>query len=387
MALPVRRVAAVAGGLLALLALVAAIRAPVAPVSLTVPFSATPFADADLDGDPATGTWADAISAAIPLENGAPDPYGTATLFAKHDGTYAYFRVDGASDVPWTGPSGEHFWFGVLFAPASVTGHHRSGQDGVFFGDSAYTSAEPLLAVDTDGGRPPLVDASQDTLGTMRVTGSAAPYAFTAEWKRKLVTGDAADVGIVADNTTAYALYASTDSDGGGSNGGTVAHNAVTNDNVVRFETARPWELPTSAIGIAHDPPEGVAPGVQIYVSATLTNATRATVLWRNSTMAADERVPMTNLSRADGTGWVYAAWLPAQPTPTQIRYGIDASGPQGSRVESFFLTVAGSSPSGITPEENGAWLLTVASSLAMSVSVMAVLYWYVGRRLRREGR
>ena len=66
-----------------------------AAVTITVPYSSTPVADADLEGSPGTGAWSDALSVAIPLENGAAAPYGSATLYAKHDGTSVYFRIDG----------------------------------------------------------------------------------------------------------------------------------------------------------------------------------------------------------------------------------------------------------------------------------------------------
>ncbi|MEK6988332.1 MAG: hypothetical protein AABX97_09645, partial [Candidatus Thermoplasmatota archaeon] len=68
-----------------------------AAVSITVPY-ATAVADADLDGNPATGAWGDALSATIPLENGDASAYGSATLYAKHDGPFAYFRIDGSID-------------------------------------------------------------------------------------------------------------------------------------------------------------------------------------------------------------------------------------------------------------------------------------------------
>ncbi len=382
-----RRILALAIVIASIVTIIAATRVPGASVTVTVPFKPTPVSDADLDGDPATGAWSDALSVQLPLENGAAPPYGSVTMYAKHDGTYVYIRVDGKVDVPWVGAASNHFWFGVLISPASVTGHHQDGQDGVFFGDSTYTSAPPLFPVDTNGAKPPAVDASQDDLGEMRAFGSAAPYDFTAEWKRKLNTGDASDVTIVPDGSSSYYLYASTDSGGGGSAGGTLSHNAVTNDNVFRFEVPRPDELPSSSVKIAHDPPQGVTPGSQVYISAVLTNATVAEITWRNGTMTADKRVPMTNLSQPDGNGWVYAAYLPAQSSPTQMRYAINASGPQGFRIESYFFTIAEPTKGGVTPEEQEAWILTLAASLAMAVSVVAVQYMYTGRRLRREGR
>lgn len=220
----------------ALMALViAVVPAPAAPITATVPYSSVPVADADLDGDANTGSWSGSTSWTIPLENGAPSPYGSATLTAKHDGTFFYFMVKGSIDVAWVSSSGNHFWLGIVFT-SSATSHHSTWQDGVFFGEDAYTSAPPLIAVDTrGGGQPPSKDGTQDDLGRMTATGSGAPYSFTAEWKRKLSTGDGNDLTFVADGATSYYFYATTDSNGGGSRGGSINHKVTTNDNVIRF--------------------------------------------------------------------------------------------------------------------------------------------------------
>ena len=143
----------------------------------------------------------------------------------------------------------------------------------------------------------------------------------------------------------------------------------------------------TPEISITHTPPPAVTPDHQIYLAAVLTNASSARVSWRNSTMAADGVVPMTNLSRPDGAGWVFAAYLPAQASPTQITYAINASHAGGSRVESYFLSVDVASPPGLTASDQETWILTMAASISMAASTIAVLYWYTGRRLRREGR
>lgn len=384
---PIQRALSILFGLAAVLSFVALTHAPAAPANVTVPWSATRVADADLDGDPATGAWSDAVSVVLPLENGAADPYGTAILDAKHDGVYAYFRVQGKVDVPWEGASGNHAWLGLLFAPSTTTGHHQAGQDGVFFGDSTYTASAPLLPVDTNGGgKPPAVDASQDDLGEMRVSGTAAPYDFTAEWKRKLDTGDGEDLPFVADGNTTYFVYATTDSDGGGSGGGHLTHNAVTNDNVIRFEVPGVPPPPPSDIRIAHDPPKGVVPGSQAYVTAVLTNATAATIAWHTAANASDSLVPMTNLSTPEGAGWVYAAWIPAQPAPTQVRYVINASNADGAAQESYFFSVAYPAAGALTAADQDAWILTMVASLSMATSVILVLYWYIGRRLRHNG-
>jgi len=67
-------------------------------VTITIPYSSTPVSDAYLDGDPGTGEWTDAASWSIPLENGASDPYGTATLHHGMDPT-SLTTVDGTKFV------------------------------------------------------------------------------------------------------------------------------------------------------------------------------------------------------------------------------------------------------------------------------------------------
>jgi len=214
-----------------------------AAVAITVPYTTTGVADADLDGDPATGTWSDAASTVVPLENGETSGYGSATLYTKHDGTYVYFRIDGQIDVPWTGATANHFWLGMQISP-SGTSHHSGGTwDGVFFGlwdgtDYTPQPAYPPSPVDTNGfGRPPAKDGSQDDFGKMRYSGSIAPYSFTAEWKRKLNTGDSNDIAYAADGATTYNFFVTTDSNGGGSSGGAIDHHKVTNLNTMRFAT------------------------------------------------------------------------------------------------------------------------------------------------------
>ncbi|NIN65976.1 MAG: PKD domain-containing protein [Anaerolineae bacterium] len=218
-----------------------------APVSITVPFSSTSVLDADLDGDPSTGAWEDALSVVIPLENGEPDPIGSATLFVKHDGGYLYFRIDGFMDILWVSTAGDHFWLGFQVSPTG-TSHHGSGEwDGTFFGHSSF--ATQPVAVDTNGfRRPPAEDASQDVIGFMGSSGVAYPYPFTAEWKRPLSSGDADDLIYVADGTTTYNFFATTDSNGGGSSGGNINHLEMTNLNTMRIAPGEvPNEPPTAA--------------------------------------------------------------------------------------------------------------------------------------------
>ncbi len=137
-------------------------------------------------------------------------------------------------------------------------------------------------------------------------------------------------------------------------------------------------------IQIRHAPPDGVTPGHQIFLLAFLTSASAGTVSWRNATMTADAVVPMTNLSLANGTGWGFGAYLPAQDSPTQISYTINASNNEGFHTESYFLSVDVAAQGGLTTADQEAWALTVAASLSMAASTIAVLYWYTGRRLRR---
>lgn len=121
-----------------------------------------------------------------------------------------------------------------------------------------------------------------------------------------------------------------------------------------------------------------------MYLAAILLNATSASVAWRNGTMIADAAAPMTNLSHPEGGGWAYAAYLPAQPSPTLLTYTITARGPSGSASLAYTLDVGASGPSVLTEADQVAWGLTLASFLAMAASVVTLLYWYTGRRLRR---
>jgi hypothetical protein len=271
----------------------------VAAVAVVVPYSPTPVADADLDGNPATGVWGDAGVSTVPLENGEAGAYGQATLRVKHDGTYAYFRIDGSIDVAWTSAAGNHFWLG--FELSAATGNHHGGGtwDGCFIGlwNGAQYTPQPTYpppAVDTNGfAKPPAKDAVQNLLGTMRYTGAAAPFAFTAEWKRLLSTGDTNDITYVADGSTQYNFYMTTDSDGGGSNGGAIDHSATTNSNSMRFAVA-PGNTPPTVDLTA---PNG---------GETWTGATSHMIRWNMSdaeTATTSLRVWL-NYSIDGGAGW-----------------------------------------------------------------------------------
>ena len=141
-----------------------------------------------------------------------------------------------------------------------------------------------------------------------------------------------------------------------------------------------------STIQIDHTPPTGATPGYQVFMEAVFTNATSGTITWRNSMMTADAVVPMTNLSLQRGTGWTFAAYLPAQDSSTQISYVINASNANGFHTESYILSVDVPTTAGLTPADQPAWVYTVVAALSMASSTIAVLYWYTGRRLRQEG-
>lgn len=137
-------------------------------------------------------------------------------------------------------------------------------------------------------------------------------------------------------------------------------------------------------VTLVHSPPEGVTPGHQVYLTAVLTNATAASIAWRNDSMTSNAIVPMTNLSKSEGGGWGFAAYLPAQPTPTLVTYTITATGPAGEAQEAFQFVVDVPAAEGLSQEQQMHWILTLVASLSMAASVVAAFYWYIGRRLRR---
>ena len=265
----------------------------VPPVTITVPYSALPVSLADLDGDPATGSWSDVTAVAVPLENGEPDPYGSASLRLKHDGAFLYVRIDGSVDVPWASASGTHFWLGFLLSPAAVTGHHRAGQDWVFFGESAYgTPAYPPSAIDAFGSaKPPPEDASQDVEGRMRYGGSAPPYAFTAEFRRPLDSGDAEDIVLLPDGATPYSFAFTTDSNGRGSSGGTIDHAVVTNDNVLRLERPQTGDTQPPTVSVDAPANGSVVQGIVTITATAVDNVAVDRVEFSvNATLLADDR-------------------------------------------------------------------------------------------------
>ncbi|HYM40912.1 MAG TPA: hypothetical protein VEY12_12360 [Thermoplasmata archaeon] len=143
----------------------------------------------------------------------------------------------------------------------------------------------------------------------------------------------------------------------------------------------------SGSVHIIHTPPSSAAPGRQIEIDAVLVNATSAIVLWNNGSLAKPATVPMTNLSRAQGGGWDYEAWLPAQPDGAQVTYSITATGPAGSSAQTYTLAVAAPSSQGFTPADQSAWVWTLAASVSMAASAVVAIFYYTSLRLRREPR
>lgn len=143
--------------------------------------------------------------------------------------------------------------------------------------------------------------------------------------------------------------------------------------------------LGSGPVGIVHTPPTSAVPGQQINLLAVLKNATSAIVLWNNGSLPKAVTIPMTNLSQPQNGGWVYEAWLPAQPDGTQVTYSITATGPAGTKTQSYTLSVASPSSQGLTQADQDRWTLTIAASLSMAASTVAAIYYYTFLRLRRE--
>ena len=310
------------------------------PVSITVPLRDVPVADSDLDGEPSTGAWSDALAVDMPLENGAQAPYGTATLYAKHDGSNLYMRLDGAIDVAWL-PSAEYFWLGIQISP-TYTSHHGGGDwDGIFFGlwDGSEYLPQPTYpprAVDTHGfDRPPVADTLQDALGTMRYRGTGAPYSFTAEWRRPLRSGDGEDLSYQADGATVYNFFVTTDSDGSGSAGGSIAHRMITNLNVMKIEVAQSTGTPPT---IVHNAPTEAVTGENITLTARIVDVEGV----------AEVRLNYTDISGAQSNvtmtleGSVYTYTIPPQGGPGMLTYliwAVDVNG-KGARTALYSVLV-----------------------------------------------
>jgi len=312
-----------------------------APVSITVPFKDVPVADGDLDGEPATGAWADALVVEVLLENGAQVPYGTATLYAKHDGSNLYLRIDGAIDVAWVNPGAEYFWLGIQISPTYTSHHGGADWDGIFFGlwNGAQYQPQPTYpprAVDTHGfDRPPIADTLQDVLGTMRYAGSGAPYSFTAEWRRPLKSGDTEDLSYEADGATAYNFFVTTDSDGGGSAGGNISHRMITNLNVMKIEPAKSTGTPPT---IVHNPPGEAVTGENIYLTARVVDVEGVAEVRLNYTSVLGE--PSNDTMTLEGS--VYTYTIPLQNGSgilTYLIWAVDVNG-NGARTALYNVAV-----------------------------------------------
>ncbi len=291
-----------------------------APVSVTIPLSTTSVFDVDLDGDPTTGAWADALSVTIPLETGAPAPYGTAVLYAKHDGSNLYLRIDGSIDVAWVSGSQDHFWLGIQVSRVH-TSHHFGGEwDGTFFGfwngaQYAPMPVYPPRAVDTHGfDRPPAPDTLQDVFGILRYSGSVAPYDFTAEWRRSLDSQDDEDIVYEADGATTYNFFVTTDSDSGGSRGGSISHRQITNLNSFRLEATGSTDLPPT---IVHTPPLEIVAGEATTLSSRVVDVQGVAEVRVNYTdvhgLGANESMMLV--------GSLYVYNLPAQNASGTLAY------------------------------------------------------------------
>lgn len=93
----------------------------------------------------------------------------------------------------------------------------------------------------------------------------------------------------------------------------------------------------------------------------------------------------MTNISVNSGSGWTFAAYIPAQPSPTQVQYTINASRGQSWVTEEYFLTVdVPRVPGGISEEQQREWMMTIVAMLSMTASLTAMVYLYIGRKMRR---
>lgn len=291
-----------------------------APVSITIPLSPTSVSDVDLDGDPTTGMWTDALSVSIPLENGALSPYGTAVLYAKHDGSNLYLRIDGSIDVPWINAVQDHFWLGMQISRVH-TSHHGGGEwDGTFFGlwNGAQYSPTPVYpprAIDTNGfDRPPAADTLQDVFGILRYSGSVSPYNFTAEWRRSLESLDDDDLVYEADGATTYNFFVTTDSDGGGSQGGSISHRQMTNLNSFKIEATGSVDIPPT---ISHEPPLEIVAGEATTLSARVVDLQGVAEVRVNYTdvhgVGANESMTL------EGSFYVYI--LPAQNASGTLAY------------------------------------------------------------------
>lgn len=304
------------------------------PVAITVPYSSQAVSDGDLDGDPSTGAWGDALMVTIPLETGGPEPFGTAQMYIKHDGSSLYTRIDGNVDVPWAGATDDHFWLGVQISSVRTTHHGGSEWDGMFMGlwngeEYGPPPAYPPPAIDTHGfDRPPARDTVQNVLGALGTSGASSPYGFTAEWKRALSSGDGDDLAYQDDGATTYNFFVTIDSDGDGSGGGSLSHREVTNLNTMRIAPGDPTDAPPT---ITHDPPLDPVAGEAIPLTVRVVDATGVAAVYLNYTNVSGGTTNATLTASGD----LYFYTLPAQAQSGTVVYTIEAVDLNGNAARS----------------------------------------------------
>ncbi len=310
-----------------------------APASFTVPLSDVAVQDPQLDGDPMTGAWDDALTVEVPMENGEADPYGVATLYVKHDGANIYLRLDGFADVDWVNPGDDYFWLGVQVSPIRTSHHAGTEWDGVFFGlwngdDYTPQPTYPPRAVDTHGfERPPEADELQDVHGAMGTVGTSAPFAFTAEWRRPLSSGDADDILLRPDGATTYNFFVTTDSDGGGSAGGSISHREATNLNVMKLEVSEATLTPPTII---HNPPSDLVAGESLALDARVVDADGVAEVRVNYTDV--QGVTRNETMVQEATLYVYT--VPPQNESGVLRYMIWAVDTMGNEAATTVFTL-----------------------------------------------
>ncbi len=214
----------------------------------------------------------------------------------------------------------EHFWLGVQISPEHTSHHFGDEWDGTFFGfwngaEYAPTPVYPPRAVDTHGfDRPPEPDTLQDVFGILRYSGSVAPYNFTAEWRRSLNSQDGDDIVYEADGVTTYNFFVTTDSDGGGSQGGGISHRQMTNLNSFRLEATGSTDLPPT---IVHTPPLEIVAGEATTLSSRVVDLEGVAEVRVNYTdvhgLGANESMTL------EGSLYIYT--LPAQNASGTLSY------------------------------------------------------------------
>lgn len=142
------------------------------------------------------------------------------------------------------------------------------------------------------------------------------------------------------------------------------------------------------APAIEHQPPQSVRPGVQTLIEATMRNATRANLTWKNSEMASSLQVSMTNTSTQRDSGWLYQAVIPAQDSPTQITYEINATSATGIHTTaSYSFAVTEPPPTrGVSWEKQVEWILTTIA-IGVAICGVVVLAHLLFKRKLRKGK